>query len=282
MEYSPTGCYQLFEYDRVRVPDTYHIKFDEHYYSVPYTLYSRKNPNYVIVKASPFKIMICDEANHLICQHKRVYGPEKLYTTDPGHMPPNHRFEHEVSARDDRYYLKWAENIGPNMILFVQGLIYNYEFKEHKRVYGPEKLYTTDPGHMPPNHRFEHEVSARDDRYYLKWAENIGPNMILFVQGLIYNYEFKEQSYRTLNGVLHACDNLPNIIGDEAGVLHACDNLPNIIGDEAAKECIKEGKITYSAFKKKIGGMRKQSRSESNGSGSIPKHDNIRGKEYYE
>lgn len=199
----PTGCYQLFEYDRVRVPDTYHIKFDEHYYSVPYTLYSRKKPNYVIVKASPFKIMICDEANHLICQHKRVYGPEKLYTTDPEHMPPNHRFEHEVSARDDRYYLKWAENIGPNMILFVQGLIYNYEFKE--------------------------------------------------------------QSYRTLNGVLHACD-----------------NLPNIIGDEAAKECIKEGKITYSAFKKKIGGMRKQSRSESNGSGSIPKHANIRGKEYYE
>ena len=111
----------------------------------------------------------------------------------------------------------------------------------------------------------QHEVSARDDRYYLQWAENIGPNMILFVQGLIYNYEFKEQSYRTLNGVLHACD-----------------NLPNIIGDKAAKECIKEGKITYSAFKKKVRSIRKPSRNESNGSASIPEHANIRGKEYYE
>ncbi len=89
--------------------------------------------------------------------------------------------------------------------------------------------------------------------------------MKLFVWGLIYNYEFKEQSYRTLNGVLHACD-----------------NLPNIIGDKAAKECIKEGKITYSAFKKKVRGIRKPSRNESNGSGSIPEHANIRGKEYYE
>ncbi len=52
--------------------------------------------------------------------------------------------------------------------------------------------------------------------------------------------------------------------------MHACNNLPNII----------EGKITYSAFKKKILGIRKPSRNES--SGSIPKHANIRGKEYYE
>lgn len=76
---------------------------------------------------------------------------------------------------------------------------------------------------------------------------------ILFHPRLIYNFEFKEQSYRILNGVLYACNNLPNII---------------------------EGKITYSAFKKKILGIRKPSRNES--SGSIPKHANIRGKEYYE
>lgn len=198
----PAGRYQLFEYDRVRVPDTYHIKFDEHYYSVPYTLYSRQDPTYVLVKASPFQVLICDESNHLICAHKRAYGMEKLYITQKDHMAPNHRFEQEMNGRDDRYYLKWAEKIGPNMKLFIQGIIYGYEFKE--------------------------------------------------------------QSYRSLNGILHLCD-----------------NLPNWIGDEVASECLKAGKITYGAFKQRIMDRRKHPGSKSDREGTLPKHTNIRGKEYF-
>lgn len=198
----PNGRYQLFEYDRLRVPDTYHIKFDEHYYSVPYTLYNRKKTHYVFVKASPFKIMICDESNHLICQHKRIYGSEKLYTTNPEHMPANHRFEHETGQRDNLYYLKWDENIGPNMKVFIQGMIYNYEFKE--------------------------------------------------------------QSYRTLNGVLHLCD-----------------DLPNTISEDTAKQCVEEGRISYTAFKKKIMENRKHPKLDNRNSKRIPEHTNIRGKEYF-
>ena len=49
------------------VPNNYHVEYDHHYYSVPYTYYKQE----VTLKASYFDIIICDSMNHLICTHKR-------------------------------------------------------------------------------------------------------------------------------------------------------------------------------------------------------------------
>lgn len=201
----PSDPFAVCEYELCTVPANYHIRLkDGHYYSVPYTLYRKKDPVTVTVKSTLYDVIICDKNNQLICSHKRTYDAYQKYVTDPEHMPKEHQF--------------WKE------------------------------------------------TESRNSKYYLKWAKKIGPHMLRFIQGVLYNFEYEQQAYNTLNGILHQCDHIPNGVAEQAAIT-----------------CLKEGKLTLRYFKYQIRVLGRQEECTDQHENPAEKtHQNIRGKEYYQ
>ena len=108
------------------VPANYHLKYDNHYYSVNYTYFGRP----VILKATMSTISICDENNRLLCTHDRMYKQYPKYSTDPEHMPPSHRFYNEVNKYNGDYYRKWASAIGPEMNRMIEIVLHASSYEE--------------------------------------------------------------------------------------------------------------------------------------------------------
>ena len=71
-----------------RVPNNYHLLYDDHYYSVLYTYYNQP----AILKATMAEIRICDRNNKLICTHRRSYKEFPKYITRQEHMTPEHQY----------------------------------------------------------------------------------------------------------------------------------------------------------------------------------------------
>jgi len=104
------GSFALCEYKYFsRVPNNYHLLFDDHYYSVLYTYYGQS----AILKATMAEIRICDKNNKLICTHRRSYKDFPKYITKQEHMKPEHQYYKDVNSKDGAYYRRWASSYGP-------------------------------------------------------------------------------------------------------------------------------------------------------------------------
>lgn len=111
-------CHSDYKYI-TSIPANYHVKYDDHYYSVAYTYY--KKP--AIVRASFAEIVVLDESNKEIARHKRIYGYLPRYSTVEAHMPPAHRFYKEVNERDGNDYRNWARKFGNLTCQFIDRLL---------------------------------------------------------------------------------------------------------------------------------------------------------------
>lgn len=109
-----------------RVPENYHLPYDDHYYSVFYTYYGKP----VILKATFTEIRICDKNNHLICTHQRSYKKFPKYITKDEHMDPTHRYYREVNMHDGDYYRRWASAIGSDMYTMIDRILHSSKHEE--------------------------------------------------------------------------------------------------------------------------------------------------------
>ena len=91
-----------------KVPDNYHLRFDDHYYSVPCRMLGQS----AILKADYTTITITDANNMLVCTHHRAYSRFPVYITQDDHMPSEHRYYKEINSpsHDGNYYRSWAFN----------------------------------------------------------------------------------------------------------------------------------------------------------------------------
>lgn len=106
----PAEAFTIWKYAAVlKVPETYHVTYDKHRYSVPYQ-YAGKQ---VMIKASMSEIVITDSNNKLVAKHKRSYNDFPRDFTDPMHLAPSHRFYQDVNEMDGSKYRNWAASIGP-------------------------------------------------------------------------------------------------------------------------------------------------------------------------
>ncbi len=137
-------CYSDYKYI-TSIPANYHVKYDDHYYSVSYTYY--KKP--AIVRASFAEVVILDENNKEIARHKRLYGYFPRYSTYPEHMPPAHRFYKEVNERDGNDYRNWARKFGNFTYQFIDRLL--------KRADHEQQAYNSCNGllHTAENYAYE-------------------------------------------------------------------------------------------------------------------------------
>ena len=177
-----------------KVPNNYHVEYDGHYYSVSYTYYGHP----VILKATASRVTICDESNRVIASHQRSYVSFPKYVTEDSHMPPSHRYYHEVNSRDGDYYRRWAAAIGDEMLAFIERLIAS----------------------------FDHE----------------------------------EQAYNSCNGALHLCD-----------------GAPKELANAAAKACLDASACKFSYFKRALSEASERGPADA----GLPDHGNIWGGDYY-
>jgi len=117
----PDQPYQFALWKTAKVNIDYHVAFDKHYYSVPHTLIRQQ----VEIKATEHLIEIYYKGKQ-VAVHPRS-SAQGRFSTNPDHMPSNHRFVLELDAG---WLLKQAEVIGPFTTQYLKSLLKSRTFPE--------------------------------------------------------------------------------------------------------------------------------------------------------
>jgi len=117
----PNVRYEFAEWKTVTVNINYHINFDDHDYSVPYTLIHQE----LEVRATGDTVEIYKNSSRIYA-HRRSYRKYQ-YTTIPEHMPPSH--QKYVEWTPERI-LNWAEKYGPAVKAFTQQIMKQRKYPE--------------------------------------------------------------------------------------------------------------------------------------------------------
>lgn len=120
----PEQPYEFAIWKKARVNIDYHIEFEKHYYSVPYTLIHKE----VYVRATQSTLEIFYN-NQRVASHRRVKSPGR-HTTVADHMSPAHQKYLEWSPER---LTNWAQKTGPHTAQLVHVLL---ESRQH-----PQQAY---------------------------------------------------------------------------------------------------------------------------------------------
>lgn len=117
----PIRPYEYAERKMAIVHLDYHVEFDDHLYSVPFTLIHEK----VDIRATETMIEIFHKGKS-VAIHPRNYG-RKRFSTRKDDMPANHQF---MSGINSEYLIEQAGNIGPQTMAFVKAALASRPFPE--------------------------------------------------------------------------------------------------------------------------------------------------------
>ncbi|MCP4764605.1 MAG: IS21 family transposase [archaeon] len=136
----PEKRYEYAEWKKARVNINYHIEYEEHNYSVPYSYIHEE----VEIRASMQIIEVIHKGKR-ICSHRRSYS-KYGYTTEKEHMPVAH--QKHIEWTPERI-LKWAEKYGEYVKELVEKIMSSRKYPEqaYKSCLGIirlEKRYTKE------------------------------------------------------------------------------------------------------------------------------------------
>ena len=139
----------------------------------------------------------------------------------------------------------------------------NVRIASHARLRGRAGSYSTNPEHMPPNHR---EYLAWDGNRFLAWACKIGDNTRELVQQLLSSKKVEQQAYKSCFGLLKLADR------------YTAFRLEN-----ACQKALELRSPSYTTVNNILkNGMDKVRQETPEASGNIiPIHSAIRGSQYY-
>ena len=101
-----------------RVPDNYHVEFENFHYSVPHTFYRQQ----VTLRATATSIEVFDADRNRIASHPRRRSG-KRYISDPAHMPQHHRAQWDTNQWNGMRYRQWARQIGDMTFAVVDRML---------------------------------------------------------------------------------------------------------------------------------------------------------------
>jgi len=110
----PEQPYEFAVWKKARVNIDYHVEYDKHYYSVPYSLIRQE----VEVRATERVIEVYFKRNR-VASHLRLAAPGR-HSTLPEHMPVSHK---EYSEWSPERFVRWAEKIGPHTVDLVKAVM---------------------------------------------------------------------------------------------------------------------------------------------------------------
>lgn len=126
----PNGRFEYSEWKTCKVAFDYHIKFDDHFYSVSYVFVGKQ----VEVRGTTRLVEIFYD-HERIASHMRSYDKTKRYITEPEHMPENHR---AYAEWDYNRFISWASTYGQQTANYIRFVM---DKRDH-----PEQAYKTCAG----------------------------------------------------------------------------------------------------------------------------------------
>ena len=134
----PPTPYEFARLKTCRVNIDYHVEYNKHYYSVPYTLIHEE----VTLRATERTVEIL-HTGQAIATHPRSDVPGR-YTTQHTHMPVRHQKALEWSPER---FVRWAEDMGPATTQLIQAVLAG---RQH-----PEQAYRSCLGILNLASRFD-------------------------------------------------------------------------------------------------------------------------------
>ncbi len=134
----PSTPYEFARLKTCRVNIDYHVEYDKHFYSAPYTLIHQE----VTLRVTERTVEILHKGQS-IAAHPRNSVPGR-YTTQPTHMPVCHQKALDWSPER---FIHWAEDIGPATTQMVQAVLAG---RQH-----PEQAYRSCLGILNLASRFD-------------------------------------------------------------------------------------------------------------------------------
>ena len=134
----PSTPYEFARLKICRVNIDYHVEYDKHFYSAPYTLIHQE----VTLRVTERTVEILHKGQS-IATHPRNSVPGR-YTTQPTHMPVRHQKALEWSPER---FVHWAEDIGPATAQMIQTVLAG---RQH-----PEQAYRSCLGILNLASRFD-------------------------------------------------------------------------------------------------------------------------------
>jgi transposase len=110
----PAAPYEYAEWKQVKVNIDYHVSFDDHFYSVPYTLVGET----LWCRAAQRTVELLHKGKR-VASHARSFV-KYAYTTEPSHRPASHRAHLEWSPSR---LIDWGRTIGPSTAALVEYVI---------------------------------------------------------------------------------------------------------------------------------------------------------------
>ncbi|MCL4561944.1 MAG: IS21 family transposase [Chloroflexi bacterium] len=118
----PERPYEYAIWKTAKVNIDYHIAFEGHFYSVPYTLVRQE----VRIRATEFLVAIFHDGQQVaIHPHSHAQG---RFTTRFEHMPSNHKF---MTGMNEDWFLQEAGKIGPQTCAYLSALLKSRQFPQH-------------------------------------------------------------------------------------------------------------------------------------------------------
>jgi len=118
----PERPYEYAAWKTAKVNIDYHVEFDGHFYSAPYTLVRQE----VRIRATESLVAIFHNGKQVTI-HPRSQAKGR-FSTRTEHMPSNHQF---VAGMGPDWLLKEAEKIGPQTKAYFSALLKARQYPQH-------------------------------------------------------------------------------------------------------------------------------------------------------
>lgn len=118
----PASPYELATWRTATVPYDYHISVEKMYYSVPYEYLKHQ----VDIRMTQHIIEVFYHGMR-IASHVRLYGNSGQLSTNPDHMPDQHK---DYLTFTPEHFLSWSKTIGTHTVATVQGFLDSYKVEK--------------------------------------------------------------------------------------------------------------------------------------------------------
>lgn len=109
----PDEPFEQVEWKELKVGRNYHLTADYQHYSAPYRLAGRV----LRVRLTTGRVTVFD-GQQVVAEHRRKSGRKGQYSTDPGHVPPQHRNVDGLWSRS--WFTDRAAAFGPATVAAVE------------------------------------------------------------------------------------------------------------------------------------------------------------------